>query len=386
MKESVAAAVLAEIAAGGSADSGGVRAELLGDFLAVVVDAVTAGTPISAKQLRSYRALGGSAADEGVALRALLDLYLSSAWRLWPHLPPVRDAARDPQAVVVAGQVMLHAVDDVVAELAEGYQLARRSLVRAQESARREFVDDLLAATGTPRELVQRGVGVGLDLAAPHAVAVVRAARAFVDTDPDLARLERAILGSKGDADALVATKEGRAVVVFAAPDRAAVDGVVDALTRTLGSRVTRARGWQLAVGRAGNGPASVALSYREAVEAFDVAARLALDTPVVEARDLLVYRVLLRDRAGLAELVDETLAPLRSARGGAAPLVATLCAYFDAGANATRCARAMHLSVRAVTYRLGRVHALTGLDPDGSADRLRLHVAALGARLLDWA
>ena len=49
--------------------------------------------------------------------------------------------------VVAAGEVMLHAVDDVVAALAEGYQLARRALVRAQESARREFIDDLLAGT-----------------------------------------------------------------------------------------------------------------------------------------------------------------------------------------------------------------------------------------------
>jgi sugar diacid utilization regulator len=347
---------------------------------------VSAGTPIPAKQLRNYRALGRAAADEGVALRALLDLYLSAAWRLWPHLPPVHNAARDPDAVVVAGQVMLHAVDDVVAELAEGYQLARRLIVRAEESARREFVDDLLSATGTPGELVQRAVGVGLDLAAPHAVAVVRAARPFVDTDPDLARLERAILGSKGDADALVATKDGRAVVVFAAPDRAAVDGVIDSLSRVLRTRATRARDWRLTIGRPGNGPAAVAQSYREALEAFEIADRLRLEAPIVDARDLLVYRVLLRDRAGLADVVEDTLAALRSARGGASPLVATLCAYYDAGANATRCARAMHLSVRAVTYRLERVRALTGLDPDSAEDRLRLHVAALGARLLDWA
>jgi hypothetical protein len=332
--------------------------------------------------LRSYRALGGTAADEGVALRALLDLYLSSAWRLWPHLPPVRDAARDPQAVVVAGQVMLHAVDDVVAELAEGYQLARRSLVRAQESARREFVDDLLSATGAPSELVQRGIGLGLNLAAPHAVAVVRAARPFLDTDPDLARLERAILGSKGDADALVATKDGRAVVVFAAPHRAAVDGVVDGLSRTLGARATRARGWQLAIGRAGNGLAAVARSYREALDAFDVAGRLGLAAPVVDARDLLVYGVLLRDRAGLADLVEDTLAPLRSARGGAAPLVATLCVLRRGRERDT---------VRADDASFGPRSDVPA-QPGACADRSRpgrrrrtAPAAIRGARLLDW-
>ena len=55
---------------------------------------------------------------------------------------------------------------------------------------------------------------------------------------------------------------------------------------------------------------------------------------------------------------------PLLAARGGAEPLLATLRAYFDAGGNAAKAARALHLSVRAFTYRLERVKALTGHDP----------------------
>src|SRR4051812_30778624 len=105
--QGVPAEVLAQVAAGGAADAGGVPVELLGDFLDVVVAAVVAGEPISARQLRTYRALGDRAAGQGVALRALLDLYLSAAWRLWRHLPPVAQAADDPQRVVVAGEVML---------------------------------------------------------------------------------------------------------------------------------------------------------------------------------------------------------------------------------------------------------------------------------------
>jgi DNA-binding PucR family transcriptional regulator len=40
---------------------------------------------------------------------------------------------------------------------------------------------------------------------------------------------------------------------------------------------------------------------------------------------------------------------------------------------------------VRAVTYRLDRVRELTGLDPNRPDDRFTLHVAVLGAQLLDW-
>lgn len=383
MPDPLPADVLAEVAAGGSADAGGVRAELLGDFLSVLSIAVDAGTPVSAKQLRTYSGLGAEAARSGVALRALLDLYLSAAWRLWRHLPPVANAARDPSAVVVAGEVMLHAVDDVVASLAEGFQLAQRSLVRAQESARREFVDDLLNGATDVVSLLRRASGFGIDLSGPHAVATVRARRPFDDSMPVIRTMERAVQGSKGDAHALLASKDGRLVVVFAAPDRAAVTHVISRMSRSLGAR--RATAWQLGVGRAAVGADGVVSSYRESLDALALADRLGLDSAVIDARDLLVYQVLLRDRAALLDLVNDTLAPLRSARGGAEPLLATLAAYLDSGANAAQCARALHLSVRAVTYRLDRVRSLTGLDPHSAEGRFSLHVAVLGARLLDW-
>jgi DNA-binding PucR family transcriptional regulator len=44
-----------------------------------------------------------------------------------------------------------------------------------------------------------------------------------------------------------------------------------------------------------------------------------------------------------------------------------------------------MHLSVRAVTYRLERVRELTGLNPADPDDAFTLHAAVLGARLFGW-
>ena len=44
-----------------------------------------------------------------------------------------------------------------------------------------------------------------------------------------------------------------------------------------------------------------------------------------------------------------------------------------------------LHLSVRAVTYRLARVQALTGHDPADPAEGLALRVAVIGARMLGW-
>ena len=378
------------MAAGGASDAGGVPVELLGDFLTALADAVLAGQPLSRRQMATYQSIGDDAARRGVALRALLDLYLSAAWRLWRHLPAVQRSRQDPDGVVVAGEVMLHAVDDAVAAITEGFQLARRSLVRGEESAHREFIDDLLTGGSDVAGVLRRADGYGLDLSGPHAVAVVTAQHPFADGTALVGTLERAVLGSKGDAEALVASKQGRLVVVFPAPDHAAVDQVVGGLQKKLGAATTtRQRAgtgpWQLGVGRAAPGAHGVVTSYQEALDALELAGRLGLRTPVVRARDLLVYHVLLRDRPAILDLVDTLLTPLRGIRGGEGPLLDTLATYFGTGNNAARTARELHLSVRAVTYRLDRVRALTGLDPADAHDQFSLHVAVLGARLLDW-
>ena len=384
--------VLREVAVAGAADAGGVDPDLLGDFLPGLVAAVASGRRPPRSSLQRCEARGREAARRGVALRALLDLYLSATWRLWRELPVVTTPT-DGAAVATAGEVALRAVDDAVAALTEGYQLARRSLVREQESARREFVDDLLSGGADVGGLVDRAAGFGLDLSGPHAVAIVRTERQVTDAAPLLAVVERAVQGSKGDAEVLVASKEGRLVVVFAAPDRAGVAHVVERIGTALrpsGDRVHLQRRadvgeWQLGVGRPRAGSAGVLASYDEARDALDLAHRVGLDAPVVHAADLLAYQVLLRDRAAIVDLISTLFEPLRQARGGAEPLLRTLEAYFDAGSNSAQAARALHLSVRAVTYRLERVRALTGVNPSAPRDAFALHAAVLGARLLGW-
>ncbi len=79
---------------------------------------------------------------------------------------------------------MLRAVDDAAAALAQGYQAARRDLVREQESARREFIDDLLSGRADVVGLLERAAGFGLDLSGSYAVAVVHAQQPFIERAP----------------------------------------------------------------------------------------------------------------------------------------------------------------------------------------------------------
>lgn len=125
--------------------------------------------------------------------------------------------------------------------------------------------------------------------------------------------------------------------------------------------------------------------SFTDAGEALDLADKLGILDRVVEAEQLLVYRVLLRDRTAMTDLVRAMVGPLAVARGGAGPLLETLAAYFGAGGNAAEAARRLHVSVRAITYRLQRVRDLTGHAPADPAQRLSLEIAVVGARMLNW-
>ena len=374
---------LAAITSAASREAGGVPPELVGDFLPAAYAAAISGRRLTAAELIGYGRLGEEAAESGVALRGLVDLYLSAAWRLWRALPD----AGGTVAIRAAGLAVLRAADDAVAAAAEGFERAHLSVARRQEAERIEFLDDLLGGRGSLPELVARGAGFGLRLAGPHQVVLVGGSAGARYGGPQGLAVERLVANAVAPAPSLAMARGGRLVAVIGATAGDEAARVAATLVSELSADSGDApeRSWRVAVGRAYTGPVGVLRSYDEALDALDVAERLHLADPVVNAADLLMYRVILRDRAALADLVGTLLAPLSEARDGAGPLLDTLEAYFASGQVAMEAARRLHLSVRAVTYRLARVRDLTGQDPAFPADALALQVAVIGARLLDW-
>lgn len=380
----LAESYLEAVADAAAADAGGLDPALLGDFLTTTLAAAASGRRLRKAELDRYSERGAAAALDGVALRALVDLYLSSAWRLWRDKPTEQGETVD--SVRAAALAVLRAADDGVAALVAGFQLARGDLSRRQESGRREVFDALLAGGAESARFLDRAADLGLDLSAPHAVLVVRAADSAFD-DPAsaalLGRLERDLVGRSGDAGVLLAVKASLLVCIFAAPDRAAVQLVSEALAAALDSGGKR--GWRGAVGRAAAGPDGVRASYEQARDGLDLADRLGLTTPMVDAGELAVHRLLMRDRTALTDLITTVLHPLQAARGGALPLLETLEAFYSCGESPTRTARRLHLSVRAVTYRLTRIEQLLGVSPTDAEVRFSLQTAVLGARLTGW-
>ncbi|MCW3817397.1 helix-turn-helix domain-containing protein [Micromonospora sp. DR5-3] len=385
-------ACLAAVARAASADAGGVSVDLLGDYLWLLAEAAVTGRRPRRAELDAVGVLGRRAAEQGVSAGRAVQLYLSAARRLWQQLPQLTTPT-DSAGVRASAEAVLHVVDSAVATLAEGYAAARRDLVRREETLRRELVDDLLRGDSDLGGLVERAEPFGLDLARVHQVALAAPSRRLPDTDAAISALEAVIFDRLGDRDVLVATKEGLLVVIApadaVAPDRGGRGrGAVGDLGRLMHNeldRLPRGGPWQVAVGRPHPGLYGIARSYEEAREALTMAQRLNADTPVIDAHDLLIYRVLLRDQPAIVDLVQAVLSPLRHARGGAQPLLDTLDAYFATGGVATEAARRLHVSVRTVTYRLSRIRTLSGYDPNDPSDRFTLQAAVYGARALDW-
>nr|WSZ20191.1 helix-turn-helix domain-containing protein [Streptomyces canus] len=340
--------------------------QYLDGYDSILTDVSATGRRLIRQEIASRRALGEQAAEAGLGPRALISAHLTAARAAWrPHTTGSTDCA--PATV-----------QQVIDAFAEGYERAQLLAVRQEAAARREFIDDLLYGRSDLGRLAERAERFGLRLSHAHAVAVAQGSAAYDEGDPVPRQVERALISRFGDRSVLLTTKDGRLLCIAPGPqDEVLAYFAKQAHDATDGGRV--------AIGRPQPGPGGVVQSYEEALGVLELAERLGFDDPVLRAADLLVYPVLTHDRQAMADLVLDTLHPLPTSRGGAQPLLDTLTAYFDSGCVAAEAARRLTHSVRALTYRLERIHKLTGANPADPAHRYMLQTAVIGARLLDW-
>ncbi|UJW31046.1 helix-turn-helix domain-containing protein [Saccharothrix sp. AJ9571] len=370
---------VAALADRAAADSGVESHEFLDGYIEMLVAVSATGRRLDRDELDTRRVLGAAAAEQNIPLRALVDLYLSANWLVWRELPSVAGASGT--TVRAIGESVLRAADDAIVALAEGYEGAQRLVMRQEEARRREFIDDLLNGRSDLGRLAETAERFGLQLAGHLAVAVARSVHRFVDGDPTTRRVESTMLARFGTRDVLVTTKDDLLICIAAGT---AAD-VLAEFARQVEVVLGTDERWRIGVGRTHAGPGGAMRSYEEARGTLELAESLGLAARVLFAADLLVFQVLLRDRVAITDLVTTVLGPLEHARGGAQPLLDTLAGYFASGGVSAAAARRLHLSVRAVTYRIDRIKRLTGHDVSEPTQRFTLEAAVLGARLLDW-
>jgi len=374
---------LVRVAELASHDAGGVSEEFLGDYLPMLAAAAASGQFPDRAQIDAVRLQGRRAAERSVSVGRGVDLYLSAARRVWAELPAVV-RQRDRNAVRAAASAVLQVVDDAVASFAEGHAEAGREMIRREETLRRELIDDLLRGDAHLSELVGRAEPFGLDLTRAHQVALAQPGKRIPSIAASSTALERVVLDRFGDRDVLVATKEGM-VVVLALAEATGASGASLATTGDLGkvihgelSRLRHGSPWRVAVGRAHPGAYGIARSYEEAREGLTMAARMHVERPIVETRDLLAYRVLARDQSALVDLIYSVLNPLRgegwsgSARGDACRVLRVRWCRYDGCVQAPFVGACRHLSTRPceVPERVRSVRPSTSLHPAGRGAR----------------
>ncbi|MFC4493400.1 PucR family transcriptional regulator [Streptomyces ovatisporus] len=368
---------------GAAADGGDGREDedFVGDYPRLLAEVSQTGRLLRRDELDGFRALGERAAERGLHLRELVGLYLGQTRRLWGELPGVARAGTAGERART-GDALLGAVEAAVSALGEGHEHAQRLAMRQEENERREFVDDLLYGRSDMGRLAERAQRFGLRLAGVHAVAVAAGSERYDDVHRTVRRIERELLGRFGARDVLLATKDGRLVCIASSNDRDVLDHFAK-LAEHPGAGYPAAE--RVAVGREHSGAGGVVRSYEEALGTLELAGQLGLEGVRLSASELLVFPVLLRDRAAMADLVGTVLGPLTKARGGAAPLLETLSVCAAAGYVNAEAARRLGLSVRTLSYRLERIRTLTGYSPAEPLQRFTLEAAVMGARLLGW-
>ena len=331
---------------------------------------------------------GEQAARDGLLPEQLIDRYLSTLWAVWEARA---SDARSRGSLVMLGDRLLHAADQLVAAVAEGYRTVERELIVRNAEARRAFLEELLGAVavdsagiGRLRRISARN---GLDPSGTYRLVAIAAAPGADDADvEEVAGRIRPLTGRRSSMERAragivlpqVLTWRGR-ILVLARASWPGTAGLRDGLDDAVGTT------WTAVVSPSIAGVQNLASALARLLDTLRTAQRLGHDGWIEHPDDLAVERLMLADDVLLQTIVDRELGPLLEDPRMGDELVRTLRVYFDAGENMRETARRLHLANRTVAYRLERIATVLGHPLDGAA-RQRLVIALLARRILGGA
>jgi sugar diacid utilization regulator len=187
-------------------------------------------------------------------------------------------------------------------------------------------------------------------------------------------------------ASAIVSVRRDELVII--APERTQVSGRPAVTARDLGDaaidQVGRVLpGVSVTVGMSGPilQPEDIAGAYQQARGAISTSARLGRAGQVAAFEDLGIYRLLVQipDQRELHLFVAETLGKLlEHERKHNSGFVRTLSVYLRSNGSLLQASRELHVHTNTVTYRLGRIQELTGLDLGVHDDRVAIELALM--------
>lgn len=268
------------------------------------------------------------------------------------------------------------------AAVAHAATAAALAIVRARTAhevearMRGEFLQSLLGGEASAEELVRRGRALTYDLARPSRVAVIAAVDESADTTERLYR--ETVRWARRAPGRFFVAKRGSELTVLGPDEEAWEAELHDALAHTVGRAL-------VGVGAVAAVPDAYRQSFLDARRCVRALRALGRDGVLSMDGDGLA-QLLLRstDTDRLISFVERFVGPLRdNDRRRRSELVATLELVFEHTWNLHAAARAAHVHVSTLRYRLSRVETITGIDLRVPDDRLTLELALRTSRLL---
>ena len=264
----------------------------------------------------------------------------------------------------------------------------QKAVSETEKRLRGTFLDRLLLDDVSQREAIRQGERLQHDMTQTH-LAIALSWRG--EDPPSLRRLETLVndIISRQQAPALVwiREKEGEVVVFYAADAKNPIDDSL-ALSQIFSAEIAQQRPEnRLAVGlgQAAHDIKDWRVSYRDAVQAKELAHRLQTDIPFFIG-DLGAYQLILdlSDHQKLSDFCEQTLGQLTDYdRRQKADLIKTLEAFFHCHGNLSKTAKALIVHRNTLLYRMSRISEIADIDLNRPETRLALHLALTIRRLL---
>lgn len=263
-----------------------------------------------------------------------------------------------------------------------------KAISDTEKRLRGTFLDRLLIGDVSQQEAIRQGERFEHDMTQTH-MAIVLAWQG--DKTPSLRRLETIVnsVVNAQRASALVWQREREdEVLLFEATDPKDPISAAMKLAKSLSSEIQRqypSSRVAIGLGQPAREIASWRSSYRDAVQALDLAIRLQTDTPLYIG-DLGVYQLILSlsDREKLSAFCERTLGPLLEYdMRQHADLIKTLEAFFACHGNLSQTAEMLIVHRNTLLYRMNRINEIAQIDLNRPETRLALHLALTIRRLL---
>jgi purine catabolism regulator len=263
-----------------------------------------------------------------------------------------------------------------------------KAISDTEKRLRGTFLDRLLIGDVSQQEAIRQGERFEHDMLQTH-LAIVLSWQG--EKSPSNRRLETLVNGvvASQRANALVWQREREnELLVFHATDPKEPVEASMRLAKAFTAEVQRqypSIRVAVGLGQAAREISGWRNSYRDAVQALELATRLHTDTPLYIG-DLGVYQLILSlsDREKLLAFCDKTLGTLEEYdHRQNADLIKTLEAFFACHGNLSQTAEMLIVHRNTLLYRMNRINEIAQIDLNRPEIRLALHLALTIRRLL---